>query len=76
MTSEQYDKTRTAILLAGSLVDQLSVEELSAIIQVLEKGEDIGVVDRALYEEVRGNTKLILLLAKNFLVIKSALVRE
>ena len=73
MTSDEYERTKNQILLAGSMVQTLSLEDLVAFVEFIEKAEEIGVGDRKKWQEVRGDTDLLVYVARRLIDIKTVL---
>ncbi len=74
MKPEEYEKTKTALLLLGSFLDQFTVDELHALMDSIKKAEEIGIVDWDAWVKVRGDTDILKILAEGFLSIKMALL--
>lgn len=73
MTSEEYEQTKNQILLAASVIQIISLEELVAFVEFIEKAEEIGIGDRKKWVEARGNTDLLSFVARRLIDIKTVL---
>lgn len=73
MKPEQYEATKNQLLLIGSMVHLTPLEDLVQFIEFLERAQQIGVVDEKEWKEVRGDTDLLLFIARRLLDIKTVL---
>jgi hypothetical protein len=73
LTSDEYERTKNQILLAASVIQIISLEELVAFVEFVEKAEAIGIGDRQKWVEVRGNTDLLSFVARRLIDIKTVL---